>query len=137
MTDLDKLIQLSSADLISDELLAAYIDGNTTADENAFIESSVPMEELNDISELVADSQYYDDELHIYDSDDRFWEPGMQPAMDVNDNLSDINTPTTDVNTVIVDDPIIVQHDPYVDHVESPKIDVDGDDINDIDTINT
>ena len=37
MTDLDKLLQMASADNISDELLAAYIDGNTTAEENEII----------------------------------------------------------------------------------------------------
>ena len=37
MTDLDKLLQMASSDIVSDELLAAYIDGNTTAEENTFI----------------------------------------------------------------------------------------------------
>lgn len=85
MTDLDKLIQLASADTISDELLAAYIDGNTTAEENAFIESAAPMEELNDISELVADSQSFEERLHIYDGDYGLWELGLPPVFKIED----------------------------------------------------
>lgn len=92
MTDLDKLIQLASADTISDELLAAYIDGNTTEEENAFIESSSPMEDLNDISEIITDTQSFEDKLHFYDGDYGFWELGIPPVLDINDE-SMLNTP--------------------------------------------
>lgn len=91
MTDLDKLIKLASTDSISDELLAAYIDGNTTEEENTFIESSVPMEDLNDISELVADSLSFEEKLHFYDGDYGLWELGLPPVLDVYDSTNHLN----------------------------------------------
>lgn len=96
MTDLDKLFQLASADTISDEMLAAYIDGNTTAEENAMIESSVPMEDLNDISEIVADTQSFEEQLHFYDGDYGFWKLGINPVLDINEDMIDIASPKYD-----------------------------------------
>ncbi len=81
MTDLDELMQLASAETISDELLAAYFDGNTTTEENALIESSASEEDLKDIFELVADSQSFEENLHLYDSDYDFWGLGNSPAL--------------------------------------------------------
>lgn len=104
MTDLDKLIQLASADTISDELLAAYIDGNTTAEENAFIESSAPMEDLNDISELVADTQSFEEKLHFYDGNYGFWELGIPPVLKLEDieELS-LSTPGVDEDASFIE----------------------------------
>ena len=45
MTDLDKLIQLVSADTISDEQLAAYIDGNATKEEQIQVYSALQCED--------------------------------------------------------------------------------------------
>ena len=105
MTDLDKLIQLASADTISDELLAAYIDGNTTAEENAFVESSAPMEDLNDISELVADSQSFEEKLHFYDGDYGFWELGIPPVLDQElDRQFNLNDESADEEKILLSD---------------------------------
>ena len=85
MTDLDKLLQMASSDIVSDELLAAYIDGNTTAEENTFIESSTPLEDLNDIAELSQDSLSFEEQLHFYDGDYGYWELGIPPVLGNND----------------------------------------------------
>lgn len=66
MTDLDKLIQLASADTISDELLAAYIDGNTTTEENKLIESFYQQEDLNSIKEISIDSKSFEELYHLH-----------------------------------------------------------------------
>lgn len=133
MTDLDKLIQLSSADTISDELLAAYIDGNTTAEENAFVESYAPQEDLNDISELVADAQSFEEELHLYDGDYGFWELGIPPVLGINGNIS--TTPSFDENATTINEDIIAQQDMHIDDVDTLGINANLDDINEFNNI--
>lgn len=91
MTDLDKLLQMDSADNISDELLAAYIDGNTTAEENEMIKASMPIEDLNDIAELSQDSLSFEEQLHLYDGDYGYWELGIAPVLDINNSNNHIN----------------------------------------------
>ncbi len=130
MTDFDKLIQLASTDTISDELLAAYIDGNTTTEENTFIESSAPMEDLNDISELVADSQSFEEQLHFYDGDYGFWELGIPPVLEYpkDDELLDITSPKYDNlfsqiehNDLLKKDNLNISHVSEQDESESPE----------------
>lgn len=69
---------------ISDELLAAYIDGNTTANENQLIESSLDKDSmLSETYEIAHDgvsfSSSFDWELHK--GDFRFWELGLPPTI--------------------------------------------------------
>ncbi|MBQ7697389.1 MAG: hypothetical protein IJT35_02265 [Paludibacteraceae bacterium] len=90
MTDLDKLLQIASTDNISDELLAAYIDGNTTAEENEMIKASMPIEDLNDIAELSQDSLSFEEQLHFYDGDYGYWELGI-PSVFQQNNLKENN----------------------------------------------
>ena len=82
MTDLDKLLQMASTDNISDELLAAYIDGNTSAEENEIIQASMPTEDLADIQEIAQDSLSFEEQLHFYDGDYGYWELGIPPVLD-------------------------------------------------------
>lgn len=133
MTDLDKLIQLSSADPISDELLAAYIDGNTSEEENNYIESFVPKEDLNDISELVADSQSFEDELHCYDGDYGFWELGIPPVLGIKGNIS--TTPSFDESATTINEDIIAQQDMHINDVDPSGINANLDDINEFNNI--
>lgn len=80
MTDLDKLLQMASTDNISDELLAAYIDGNTSAEENEMIHTTMPLEDLDDIQEIAQDSLSFEEQLHLYDGDYGYWELGIPPV---------------------------------------------------------
>lgn len=69
---------------ISDELLAAYIDGNTTESENALIENALNGDSmLSEACEIVSDSVSFgrniDWELHK--GDFGFWEIGLPPAV--------------------------------------------------------
>lgn len=69
---------------ISDELLAAYIDGNTTGSENALIENTLNGDSmLSEAYEIASDSvsfgSNFDWELHK--GDFGFWELGLPPAI--------------------------------------------------------
>lgn len=98
MTDLDKILQMVSEDKISDELLAAYIDGNTTTEENEMIQASMPTEDINDIAELTQDSLSFEEQLHFYDGDYGYWELGIPPVLDYHSDseLMDIASPRYD-----------------------------------------
>ena len=98
MTDLDKLLQMASTDNISDELLAAYIDGNTSAEENEIIQASMPTEDLGDIKEIAQDSLSFEEQLQFYDGDYGYWELGIPPVLDYHSDseLMDIASPLYD-----------------------------------------
>lgn len=69
---------------ISDELLAAYIDGNTTVEETLLIENSIGEDSIiSEVNEIVGDSTSFgsgfDWELHK--GDFGFWELGFPPAI--------------------------------------------------------
>lgn len=96
---------------ISDELLAAYIDGNTTASENQLIESSLDKDSmLSETYEIAHDgvsfSSSFDWELHK--GDFGFWELGLPPAITEseiittsaidNDELLNLQSLTTNEN---------------------------------------
>ena len=69
MIDFDKLNILDFTQEVSDELLAAYIDGNTTEVENLFVEQHVDAEELDTISETMEDYQSFEEYIAIWDGD--------------------------------------------------------------------
>lgn len=98
MTDLDKLLQMASTDNISDELLAAYIDGNTSAEENEIIQASMPTEDLDDIKEIAQDSLSFEEQLHFYDGDYGYWELGIPPAFQ-HETLEEINNDENGIET--------------------------------------
>ena len=73
---------------ISDELLAAYIDGNTTESENQLIESALNGDSmLSEAYEIANDSvsfgSNFDWELHK--GDFGFWELGLPPVVTKSD----------------------------------------------------
>ena len=90
MKDFSKLLDSS----ISDELLAAYIDGKTTEGENELIEKSISnnsilsetYEIVNDSSEVKKD---FDWELHK--GDFGFWELGLPPVVTEKDKVEAYN----------------------------------------------
>lgn len=106
MTDLDKLLQMASADNISDELLAAYIDGNTTAEENEMIQTSMLVEDLENIHEIAQDSLSFEEQLHFYDGDYGYWELGIPPVFKMED-IEELSFSTYGVNE---DTPFIEQN---------------------------
>lgn len=80
MNDYNELVKSG----ISDELLAAYIDGNTTESENQLIENSLKGDSiLSDAYDIAHDSvsfgSNFDWELHK--GDFGFWELGLPPAI--------------------------------------------------------
>mgnify|MGYP003296921877 FL=1 len=81
MIDFDKLNILDLDQDVSDELLAAYIDGNTTENENVFIEQHVETEELDTIFETKEDYQSFEDYISVWDGDYGFWELGLPPVL--------------------------------------------------------
>lgn len=73
---------------VSDELLAAYIDGNTTAEETLLIENSIKEDSIiSEANEIVGDSTSFgsgfDWELHK--GDFGFWELELPPAVSQKD----------------------------------------------------
>ena len=91
MIDFDKLNIFDSAQEVSDELLAAYIDGNTTAEENLFVEQHVAAEELNTISETMEDCQSFQDYISVWDGDYGFWELGLPPVLTHDGEINILN----------------------------------------------
>ena len=70
---------------ISDELLAAYIDGNTTENENALIESTLNGDSmLSEAYEIACDSVTFGEKTDwdIYNGDYGFLEMGIPPIID-------------------------------------------------------
>lgn len=76
---------------ISDELLAAYIDGNTTESENQLIENSLNGDSmLSEACEIVSDSISFGEQSDwdIYDGYYGFLEMGLPPVIDALDMVS-------------------------------------------------
>ena len=76
---------------ISDELLAAYIDGNTTGSENALIENALNGDSmLSEAYEIASDSVSFGEKTDwdIYNSDYGFLEMGLPPVIDALEMVS-------------------------------------------------
>ena len=83
------MIDFGKHNNISDEMLAAYIDGQTSLEENALIEDAVMNDDLlSESLEIAHDSisfgRNFDWELHK--GDYGFWELGIPPIIDESDN---------------------------------------------------
>ncbi len=69
---------------ISDELLAAYIDGNTTESENALIENALNGDSmLSEACEIASDSVSFGSNFdwELNKGDFGFWELGLPPVV--------------------------------------------------------
>ena len=69
---------------ISDEMLAAYVDGNATPDETALIESNIPdRESLQEVVDIVTDTHYMEShfDIDMHSGDYGLWELGMPPVI--------------------------------------------------------
>ncbi len=91
---------------ISDELLAAYIDGNTTESENQLIENSLNGDSmLSEACEIVSDSvsfgSSFDWDLHK--GDFGFWELGLPPVV-TEENLNESVMESNKVFAIYGDD---------------------------------
>lgn len=76
---------------ISDELLAAYIDGNTTESENQLIESALDGDSmLSEAYEIANDSVSFGNstDWDVYNGDYGFLEMGLPPVIDALDMVS-------------------------------------------------
>lgn len=91
MIDFDKLNILDSAQEVSDELLAAYIDGNTTEEENLFVEQHIPAEEIDTMVETTEDCQSFQDYISVWDGDYGFWELGLPPVLTHDGEINTLN----------------------------------------------
>lgn len=91
MLDFDKLNMLTSDQEVSDELLAAYIDGNTTEEENIFVEQHIPTEEIDTIIETTEDCQSFQEYISVWDGDYGFWELGLPPVLTHDGEINTLN----------------------------------------------
>lgn len=87
MKDFNDLLNRS----ISDEQLAAYIDGNTTASENALIENALNADSmLSEAYEIANDGISFGEksDWDIYDGDYGYLEMGLPPVIDALDMVT-------------------------------------------------
>lgn len=91
MIDFDILDNVFFDNGISDELLAAYIDGNTTKSENALIENALNGDSmLSEVCEIASDSVSFGEKTDwdIYNDDYGFLEMGLPPIVDALEMVS-------------------------------------------------
>jgi len=91
MIDFDKLNILDSTQEVSDKLLAAYIDGNTTEEENVFVEQHIPAEEIDIMVETTEDCQSFQEYISVWDGDYGFWELGLPPVLTHDGEINTLN----------------------------------------------
>ena len=113
---------------ITDEMLAAYIDGNANENEKSLIESSLsedPM--LSEIVDIANDSKYlssdFDWELHK--GDYGFWELGLPPILSEDDlsiaaDNNDLNIGVEHADIIGISN--IVTGDCDLFNIESPSL---------------
>lgn len=87
---------------ISDEMLAAYIDGNTTGSENLLIENSMSDDAtLSEVVDIVNDATSFGSNFNwdLHRGDYGFWELGLTPLVTeadlivAADSIDDVSTP--------------------------------------------
>ena len=96
---------------ISDELLAAYIDGNTTESENALIENALNGDSmLSEACEIASDSVSFGSNFdwELNKGDFGFWELGLPPVVkiEVQENISVPSINETIVGVESIEDDI-------------------------------
>lgn len=87
---------------ISDELLAAYIDGNTTESENALIENALNGDSiLLEAYEIASDSVSFgsDFDWKLHKGDFGFWELGLPPAITETDHSIATDPPADEITS--------------------------------------
>lgn len=94
------MIDISKIDgKISDELLAAYIDGNTTEEENIYIKNEIESNDyISEAFDIISGSNVLENyDWDIHKGDFGFWELGLPPVIksgDINgDNYNDMQDP--------------------------------------------
>lgn len=81
---------MAKFDNVSDEMLAAFIDGNTTPEENADIINAFDNDEhFAEASEIAQDSLSFEEKLDLWKGDYGFWELGLPPVLGENNHLRD------------------------------------------------
>ncbi len=81
-------------DDISDELLAAYLDGNTTPEENFRVEAAIYTDSsLQELTDIVSDSYGLQEQVDMRSGDYGYWELGIDPVF----SSDELNAMTTDV----------------------------------------
>ena len=120
---------------ISDELLAAYIDGNTTETENQLIENSLNGDSiLSEAYEIAHDGVSFESNFDwdLHKGDFGFWELGLPPAF----SESDLITPDFTDDELFnfpesnIEENLSPMHDSFLDtfdSIDSNGLDVDDD----------
>lgn len=78
---------------ISDEMLAAYIDGNATENEKSLIENSMPDNSmLSEAVDIANDTTSFGSnfDLDLHDGDYGFWELGLPPVLSEEDIINEL-----------------------------------------------
>ncbi len=127
------MIDFSAFNNISDELLAAYIDGNTTADENTLIQESIVSDELlSEVVDIVNDSISFGSyNWSIHDGDYGFLELGIDPVFTYEELFSEVEMGVEDNSCFAIDSSL---SDECLDIEEPGSVDDwnEADDMNDI-----
>lgn len=76
---------------ISDELLAAFLDGNTTAEENQFVADVMANDgNLMEIADITNDMLSFEDKIAVLEGDFGFWELGIPPVFEPEELLGNV-----------------------------------------------
>lgn len=117
---------------ISDEMLAAYIDGNATENEKSLIENSISDNSmLSEVVDIANDTTSFgsDFDWDLHDGDYGFWELGLPPVLNENDIMMDADIYDTSIGTECEDILWTDNLNPLDDDVAS----IETDDLLDID----
>ena len=77
-------------DNISDEMLAAFIDGNATPEECAEINCAIERDDVfTEASDVAQDSLSFEEKLDLWKGDYGFWELGLPPVLGEDDYIND------------------------------------------------
>lgn len=117
---------------ISDEMLAAYIDGSATENEKSLIENSISDNSmLSEVVDIANDTTSFgsDFDWDLHDGDYGFWELGLPPVLNENDIMMDADIYDTSIGTECEDILWTDNLNPLDDDVAS----IETDDLLDID----
>jgi hypothetical protein len=90
---------------ISDELLAAFLDGNTTWEETEqVLEAMNTDSDLKEFAQIADDVISFEDKLDIWKGDYGYWELGIPPVLDLEDVWNEMHLPTIENDTFSMDD---------------------------------
>jgi hypothetical protein len=90
---------------ISDELLAAFLDGNTTWEETEqVLEAMNTDSDLKEFAQIADDMISFEDKLDIWKGDYGYWELGIPPVLEPEEVWNEMHLPTIENDSFSMDD---------------------------------